>query len=110
MKEVSVMKKTLSCLLAVFLLFSALSVFAAAAEPCGCGHAPIVFVDGFNASDLIKDPDTDHAAVAFPFPADGIVNMIKDNADAVWDMLDARFDNSTEQPHHHHALLETAPF
>lgn len=91
------MKKFLSVLLAAVMLFTGLSFAVYAAETCDCGHAPIVFVDGFNASDLIRDPGTDRETVVFPFPAEGVVNMIKDNADAVWDMLDTRFDAATEQ-------------
>ena len=70
------MKKTLSCLLAVLVLFASLSVAVSAETACGCGHAPIVFIDGFNASDLILDRGTDHETVAFPFPAEGVVNLM----------------------------------
>ena len=49
------MKKSLACILAVLMLFSALSVFASAEEPCDCGHAPIVFIEGMNARDLILE-------------------------------------------------------
>ena len=91
------MKKLLACLLSAAVLFAGLSVAGFAETACGCGHAPIVFVDGFNASDLIRDPGTEDEKVVFPFPADGVVNMILDNKDAVWDMLDTRFDAATEQ-------------
>ena len=50
------MKKPLSCLLAALLLFSAFSVAVSAEGTCGCGHAPIVFIDGFNARDLVLEP------------------------------------------------------
>ena len=91
------MKKTLSSLLAVLVLFASLSVAVSAETACGCGHAPIVFIDGFNASDLILDRGTNHETVAFPFPAEGVVNLLKDNADAVWDLLDTRVDAATER-------------
>ena len=79
------------------MLFSALSVAASAEGACDCGHAPIIFVDGFNASDLIQDEGTDSERVVFPFPGDAIPNMLKDNVATVWDLLDTRFDAATEQ-------------
>ena len=91
------MKKTLACLLAAVMLFVGLSVAVYAEDTCDCGHAPIVFVDGFNASDLIQDEGTDSERVVFPFAADAIPNMLKDNAATVWDLLDTRFDAETEQ-------------
>lgn len=91
------MKKTLACLLAAVMLFTGLSVAVCAQETCDCGHAPIVFIDGFNASDLIQDEGTDSERVVFPFPGDAIPNMLKDNAATVWDLLDTRFDAETEQ-------------
>ena len=91
------MKKSLACILAVLLLFSALSVFVSAEEPCGCGHAPIVFIEGMNARDLILEQGTDRAKVAYPFSGDAVVDLVKNNAGAIWDMLDARFGADTEQ-------------
>ncbi len=91
------MKRVLACLLSAVMLFAGLSVAAYAETTCNCGHAPIVFIDGFNASDLILDQGTDNARVVFPFPGDAIPNMLKDNAATVWDLLDTRFDAGTEQ-------------
>ena len=91
------MKKLLSCLLAAVMLFTGLSVAVYAEDVCDCGHAPIVFIDGFNARDLIQDEGTDDERVVFPFAADAIPNMLKDNIETVWDLLDTRFDAVTEQ-------------
>ena len=91
------MKKALSCLLAAVMLFAGLSVAVSAQETCDCGHAPIVFIDGFNARDLILEQGTDNEKVVFPFAEDAIPNMLKDNAATVWDLLDTRFDAETEQ-------------
>ena len=91
------MKKALSCLLAAVMLFAGLSVAASAETTCDCGHAPIVFIDGFNARDLVLDQGTENAKVVFPFADDAIPNMLKDNAATVWDLLDTRFDAETEQ-------------
>ena len=91
------MKKAISLILAAVMAFSALSVAVFAEDTCGCGHAPIVFVDGMNSRDLIKDRGTDGARVVFPFTGNAVVDMVKNNAGAFWDLLDTRFDSAAER-------------
>lgn len=55
------MKKIISIILAVILIFSvnAASFSSYATGKCGCSHTPIVYVTGFAMTDLVANPGTD---------------------------------------------------
>ena len=93
------MKKCFSLLLAALLLFTALPFAAGAVEieeVYDTSKPPILFIDGINAVDLLLDAGTKDEKVAFPFTADDVVSLIKDNLGAVWDILDGDFSQESE--------------
>lgn len=93
------MKKCFSLLLAALLLFTALPFAAGAVEieeVYDTSKPPILFIDGINAVDLLLDAGTKDEKVAYPFSADDVVSLIKDNLGAVWDILDGDFSQESE--------------
>ena len=93
------MKKCISLLLAALLLLPALPFAASAVEieeVYDTSEPPILFIDGINAVDLLLDAGTKDEKVAFPFTADDVVSLIKDNLGAVWDILDGDFSQESE--------------
>lgn len=93
------MKKCFSLLLAALLLLPALPFAASAVEIeeiYDTSEPPILFIDGINAVDLLLDAGTKNEKVAFPFTADDVVSLIKDNLGAVWDILDGDFSQESE--------------
>ncbi len=93
------MKKCISLLLAALLLFTALPFVASAVEieeVYDTSAPPILFIDGINAVDLLLDAGTKNEKVAFPFTADDVISLIKDNLGAVWDILDGDFSQESE--------------
>lgn len=93
------MKKCFSLLLAALLLFTALPFAAGAVEieeVYDTSKPPILFIDGINAKDLLLDAGTKEEKVAYPFSADDVVSLIKDNFGAVWDILDGDFSQESE--------------
>ena len=91
------MKRFFSVVLCVLLVIGCcpLTVFAAGA--CGCGNAPVIFIDGINACDLIRDAGTQNQKVAFPFTADDVMEVVDNNGDAIWDLLDGNFSAGNER-------------
>lgn len=93
------MKKCFSLLLAALLLFTALPFAAGAVEieeVYDTSKPPILFIDGINGADLLLDAGTKEERVAFPFTADDVLSLIKDNLGAVWDILDGDFSQESE--------------
>lgn len=89
------MKKILALVLSILLAFSCFGIAACAAS-CDCGNTPIVFVNGINSRDLILDRGTENAKVVFPFSADDVIGIIKDNIGAFWDALDGDISAENE--------------
>ena len=93
------MKKCLSVLLAVLLLVSALPIAAAAAEikeNYDLSKPPILFIDGINAVDLVRDIGTKDEETVYPFTADDVLSLVNENRAAVWDVLDGDFTQENE--------------
>ena len=91
------MKKAFAILLSVLLLFSALPFTAlGAGETCDCGMAPRIYINGINCARLIRDAGTENEKTAFSLDADAIIGLVKDNKDALIDMLDGRFSEESE--------------
>ena len=90
-------RKLLSLLLAAVLLFAALPVSAQAADRCDCGTDPVIFIDGLNGCDLIRDAGSDRARRAFPFDPADILTLLTDNRAAVWDMLNGEYSDENRQ-------------
>ncbi|MBQ7637617.1 MAG: hypothetical protein IJS90_01785 [Clostridia bacterium] len=91
------MKKAISLFLALVMLVNVFALCAFAEDSCGCGKSPIVFIDGINACDLIRDAGTENERKAFPFDDEAIPEIITENKDAVWDMLDGSFSEESER-------------
>lgn len=91
------MKKTLAILLSAVLLFTMLplAVFGAGTA-CTCGKAPRIYINGINCATLIRDEGTENEKVAFSLDADEIIGLLKDNKEALFDMLDGRFSEESE--------------
>ena len=93
------MKKTLSVLLAVLLLVSALPLGASAAKikkVYDTSKPPVIFIDGINARDLIRDIGTKDEETVFPFSTGDVADLIVENRAAVWDLLDGDFSQESE--------------
>ncbi len=93
------LKKCLALLLALTLTLGVCILpVSAEAKP---GEAdpdkpPVILIDGINASELVRDMGTKDEKIVFPFSGDDIVSLLKDNAAAVWDMLDGDFTQENE--------------
>ena len=87
-------KKALSLLLTAVLALGVLPVASLAAEGCDCGVDPVIFIDGLNGCDLIRDEGIpDQQRVAFPFDPARIGDIVVENRAAIWDMLDVRYSD-----------------
>ena len=64
---------------------------------CDCGRDPIIHIDGMNACDLIRDEGTANERVAFPFEVSGLLPLITDNKEAIWDLLDCRYSEESRK-------------
>lgn len=92
------MKRSFYVLLAAVLLFGAVPLVSSAENgACGCGKDPVLFIDGMNACPLIRDKGTPDERKAFNIDADGIISLVKDNRDAIWDLLDCRYSEETRR-------------
>ena len=93
------MKKCLSVLLAVLLLVSVLPLSAAAIEikeNYDLSKPPVLFIDGINAVDLVRDIGTKEEETVYPFTADDVLSLVNENRAAVWDVLDGDFTQESE--------------
>ncbi|MBQ6019800.1 MAG: hypothetical protein IJL26_06425, partial [Clostridia bacterium] len=81
------MKRILALLLSLILAVSCFGI-SVSAEGCDCGNTPVVFIQGINSADLILDRRTENEKVVFPFGADDVIDIIKENIGAFWDALD----------------------
>ena len=93
------MKKWFSVLLAALLLVSALPLSAAAAEikeNYDLSKPPILFIDGINAVDLVRDIGTKDEETVYPFTADDVLSLVNENRAAVWDVLNGDFTQENE--------------
>lgn len=95
------MKKGISVFLAALLLLGICSpaAFAAKTEERGkydTSKPPILLIDGINARDLVLDIGTKTAKTVFPFTADDVLALIRENLGAVWDTLDGDFSQESE--------------
>ena len=95
------MKKWLAVILTVVMLMSVCPLTALAAErkkgEADPTKPPVILIDGINASPLIRDMGEKDEKEAFPFSADDVLALVRDNASAIWDMLDGDFSAESEQ-------------
>ena len=91
------MKKLLALMLSALLLFAALPLSVFAADGCDCGMAPRIYIQGINCVKMTRDAGTENAKNAFSLEADAIIGLVKDNKEAIWDMMDANFSAENEQ-------------
>ena len=89
------MKRILAVLISLILAVSCFGV-AAHAEGCDCGNAPVVFIQGINSADLVLDRGTENERVVFPFSANDVIDIIKENIGAFWDALDGDISAENE--------------
>lgn len=71
------MKKVISIILAFVLVFSVPASAFAAAEECGCGKTPVVYVQGFGEA-LLLNADSEDAVSVFPPSGKAILKGIPD--------------------------------
>lgn len=91
------MKKTLALLLSLLMLVCALPLTAAAADKtCDCDKAPRIYVDGINCCALLRDYGTEAQKDAFSLAPEAIIGLLKDNKEALFDVIDGRFSSGNE--------------
>ncbi|MBQ2694142.1 MAG: hypothetical protein IJF57_01190 [Clostridia bacterium] len=71
------MKRFISLIIAVILVFSFTAPTLAASNRCGCGTAPVVFVPGFGEA-IYLNPGKDNEVSVFPPSTDAIMSAIPD--------------------------------
>lgn len=93
------MKKALCVLISVLMLCCVfpLAAFAAAKPEVDTSKPPIILIDGINATELLRDVGEKTETQAFPFSGDDIMNVVKAQAPAIWDMLDGDFSAESER-------------
>ena len=95
------MKKWISVLLAVVMLLSVCPVAALAAEvkkgEADPSKPPVILIDGINATALVRDMGEKDEKEAFPFSGDDIVSVVRDNAAAIWDLLDGEYSEENRR-------------
>lgn len=74
--EKNLTKKIISLLLAVIMLFSAVSVTAYAAEKSEDNY-PLIYVHGFMASDIVSDKDDPNSEKYFPIKTEHIMDGVE---------------------------------
>ncbi len=89
------MKKIIALLLTLTLCVSSFGLCASAAG-CDCENTPVVLVNGINSRDLIRNRGTGNAEVVFPFTANDVIDLIKENIGAFWDALDGDISAENE--------------
>lgn len=77
------MKKVLCILLAFALMLPIAATGAVAADKCGCGITPVVYVVGFG-DDLYLNAETDDAELVYPPSASAITGTLPSMVKAVW--------------------------
>ena len=93
------MKKCIAVLSALALLLCAFPLTALAEEKkpeVDTSLPPVIFIDGINSSDLVRDMGKKEEEKVFPFEAGDVVPVIQENAAAVWDMLDGDYTAENE--------------
>ncbi len=100
MRKVISVKKTLSVLLAMLLMLSACPALAFAASDdkskADPTKPPVLLIDGINATELVRDMGEKEEETVFPFDNGSILTAVKDNASALWDMLDGDYSAENE--------------
>ena len=95
------MKKALCILLTLLLALGAFSpaALAAADEPnkVDLTKPPIIFIDGINSRELVRDMGQKDEETVFPPDAGEILTLVQENAAAVWDMLDGDYSAENRQ-------------
>lgn len=76
------MKKAVSIILVLSILFSLCITSSAASKSCGCGLTPVVHVPGFGEP-IYKNPNTEDNYTVFPPEGDAITNSVPDLVTAV---------------------------
>lgn len=89
------MKKIISIILAVTVVFSLAAPTYAAAEKCNCGILPVVYVPGFGEP-IYKYPATENEYSVFPPEGDAITDAIPDILKAVGALLISKYDKFGE--------------
>ncbi len=93
------MKKCLAVISALALLLCAfpLTAFAAEKKPeVDTSLPPVIFIDGINSSDLVRDMGAKEEEKVFPFEVSDVLPIVQENAAALWDMLDGDYTAENE--------------
>ncbi len=83
------MKKFISFILVIAIIFSLSASVLAASEKCNCGVLPVVYVPGFGEP-IYKNPGTAEEISVFPPETDAIVDAVPDILKALGALLIAR--------------------
>ena len=89
------MKKVISIVLAIIIVFSLTAPTFASAEKCSCGVLPVVYVPGFGET-IYKYPGTENEVSVFPPEEDAIKDAIPDILKAVGALLISNYDKFGE--------------
>ncbi len=85
------MKKIISFILAIILIFSLSASTFAASEKCNCGVLPVVYVPGFGEA-IYRNPGTENEVSVFPPEEDVIKEAVPDILKAVGAVLFGNYD------------------
>ncbi len=76
------MKKVVSVILVISIVFSLSATVSAASKKCNCGMTPVVYVPGFGEP-IYKNPGAEDNYTVFPPEGDAITNAVPDLVTAV---------------------------